>query len=176
MVLDILFYLSILLVIGFVSFSVKPSPVYGGLALVVSGGVGCGIILGYGGSFLGLIVFLIFLGGIIVVFGYTTAIAIEQYPDTWVSNIIIWGFLLLGLLMEILLFYGWINYDYIESLVQINSMGEWVIYDSVEKAGVLGEDSVGVTAIYSYNCWLLFLAGWSILVGVLITIEITRGR
>lgn len=77
----IVFILSIVFVIGFVGFSSKPSPIYGGVSLVVSGGVGCGVIVSYGGSFLGLIVFLIYLGGMLVVFGYTTAIAIEQYPE-----------------------------------------------------------------------------------------------
>ena len=43
--------------IGFVRFSSKPSPIYGGLGLIVSGGVGCGILLYFGGSFLGLIDF-----------------------------------------------------------------------------------------------------------------------
>ena len=77
----IVFILSVIFVIGFVGFSSKPSPIYGGLGLIVSGGVGCGIVLNFGGSFLGLIVFLIYLGGIMVVFGYTTAMAAEQYPE-----------------------------------------------------------------------------------------------
>ena len=77
----IVFILSVIFVIGFVEFSSKPSPIYGGLGLIVSGGVGCGIVLNFGGSFLGLIVFLIYLGGMMVVFGYTTAIATEQYPE-----------------------------------------------------------------------------------------------
>ena len=77
----IVFILSVIFVIGFVGFSSKPSPIYEGLGLIVSGGVGCGIVLNFGGSFLGLIVFLIYLGGMMVVFGYTTAIATEQYPE-----------------------------------------------------------------------------------------------
>jgi NADH-ubiquinone oxidoreductase chain 6 len=32
------------------------APIYGGLGLIVSGGVGCGLILSFGGSFLGLMV------------------------------------------------------------------------------------------------------------------------
>src|SRR3712207_7758862 len=76
----IVFILSVIFVIGFVGFSSKPSPIYGGLVLIVSGGVGCGIIMNFGGSFLGLMVFLIYLGGMLVVFGYTTAMATEQYP------------------------------------------------------------------------------------------------
>lgn len=89
MILNIIFFLSVLFVLGFVGLSVKPSPVYGGLALVVSGGVGCVIILVYSGSFLGLIIFLVYLGGMMVVFGYTAAMATERYPETWVSSIII---------------------------------------------------------------------------------------
>ena len=80
MITYIVFILSIIFVIGFVGFS-KPSPIYGGLGLIVSGGVGCGIVLNFGGSFLGLMVFSIYLGGIMVVFGYTTAMATEQYPE-----------------------------------------------------------------------------------------------
>ena len=81
MILYIVFILSVIFVIGFVGFSSKPSPIYGGLGLIVSGGVGCGIVLNFGGSFLGLIVFLIYLGGMMVVFGHTTAMATEQYPE-----------------------------------------------------------------------------------------------
>lgn len=78
----ITYLLSMLFVLGFVGFSSKPSPIYGGLGLIVSGGIGCGVLLYFGGSFLGLIVFLIYLGGMLVVFGYTTAIATEEYPET----------------------------------------------------------------------------------------------
>lgn len=99
----IVFILSVIFVIGFVGFSSKPSPIYGGLVLIVSGGVGCGIIINFGGSFLGLMVFLIYLGGMLVVFGYTTAMATEQYPEVWVSNTTVMGVFLLGLLMEVML-------------------------------------------------------------------------
>lgn len=77
----VVFLFSVLFVIGFVGFSSKPSPIYGGLGLIVSGGIGCGIIVGLGGLFLGLMVFLIYLGGMLVVFGYTTAMATEEYPE-----------------------------------------------------------------------------------------------
>lgn len=56
----------------------------------------------FGGSFLGLIVFLIYLGGMLVVFGYTTAIATEQYPEVWVSNKAVLGAFIVGLLSELL--------------------------------------------------------------------------
>ena len=81
MIIYIAFISSVIFVMGFVGFSSKPSPIYGGLGLIVSGGVGCGIVLNFGGSFLGLMVFLIYLGGMMVVSGYTTAMAAEQYPE-----------------------------------------------------------------------------------------------
>jgi NADH-ubiquinone oxidoreductase chain 6 len=84
-----MYLLSVMFMLGFVGFSSKPSPIYGGFGLVVSGGVGCGLILSFGGSFLGLMVFLVYLGGMIVVFGYTTVMAIEDYPEMWGSNVVI---------------------------------------------------------------------------------------
>ena len=74
--------LSLLFLTGCLGLALKPSPIYGGLELIVSGFVGCLMVLGFGGSFLGLIVFLIYLGSIMVVFGYTTAIATEEFPET----------------------------------------------------------------------------------------------
>jgi NADH-ubiquinone oxidoreductase chain 6 len=52
-----MYLLSVMFTLGFVGFSSKPSPIYGGFGLVVSGGVGYGLILSFGGSFLGLMVF-----------------------------------------------------------------------------------------------------------------------
>lgn len=103
MIIYVVAVLSIIFVIGFVGFSSKPSPIYGGVGLVVSGGVGCGIVVNFGGSFLGLIVFLIYLGGILVVFGYTTAMAMEQYPEAWVSNMVVLGSFVVGLVLEFML-------------------------------------------------------------------------
>lgn len=36
--------------------------------------------------FLGAMVFLIYLGGMLVVFGYTTAMSTEEFPETLVSS------------------------------------------------------------------------------------------
>lgn len=84
--INYIFVLSLLFLTGCLGVALKPSPIYGGLGLVVNGFVGCLMVLGIGGSFLGFMVFLIYLGGILVVFGYTTAMATEEYPETWSSN------------------------------------------------------------------------------------------
>lgn len=124
MIVYIVFILSVIFVIGFVGFSSKPSPIYGGLGLIVSGGVGCGIVLNFGGSFLGLIVFLIYLGGIIVVFGYTTAMATEQYPEIWVSNKAVLGAFITGLLMEFVIVYYVLKDEEVEVVFKFNGLGD----------------------------------------------------
>ncbi|CAO2578142.1 NADH-ubiquinone oxidoreductase chain 6 [Lemmus lemmus] len=84
--IESIYFLSLLVSLGCLGTFLKPSPIYGGLCLIVNGCSGCLAVLGFGGSFLGLIVFLIYLGGIMVVFSYTTAISEEEYPETWVSS------------------------------------------------------------------------------------------
>nr|YP_010130033.1 NADH dehydrogenase subunit 6 [Parascaptor leucura]QPZ50506.1 NADH dehydrogenase subunit 6 [Parascaptor leucura] len=171
----IVFILSTILVVGFVGFSSKPSPIYGGLGLIISGGVGCGIVLNYGGSFLGLMVFLIYLGGMLVVFGYTTAMAMEEYPEVWVSNKTVLGLFVLGMLTE-LLFVGYcISDEKLEVVLNFNGQGDWVIYDTGD-SGFFSEEAMGIAALYSYGTWLVIVTGWSLVIGVLVVMEITRGN
>lgn len=171
----IVFILSIIFVIGFVGFSSKPSPIYGGLGLIVSGGVGCGIVISFGGSFLGLIVFLIYLGGMLVVFGYTTAIATEQYPEVWTSNVVVLGSFIVGLVMEVVLVVTVFKDDELGFIFEFNNMGDWVVYDTGD-SGIFSKEVVGVAALYSYGTWLVVVTGWTLLIGVVVIIEVTRGN
>nr|YP_009442584.1 NADH dehydrogenase subunit 6 [Myotis dominicensis]ATO90264.1 NADH dehydrogenase subunit 6 [Myotis dominicensis] len=167
--------LSIIFVVGFLGFSSKPSPIYGGVGLIASGGVGCGIVVSFNGSFLGLMVFLIYLGGMLVVFGYTTAMATEQYPEAWVSNMVVFGSFLIGLLMEFLLVLYVLVGEKLEVVFEFNEVGDWAIYDTGD-FGVFTKESMGVAALYSYGSWLVVVTGWSLLIGVVIILEITRGN
>ena len=124
MITYILFIMSIIFVIGFVRFSSKLSPIYGRLGLIVSGKVGCSIVLNFGGSFLGLMVFLIYLGGIIMVFGYTTAMVTKQYPEIWVSNKTVLGAFITGLLMEFLIVYYVLKDEEVEIVFKFNGLGD----------------------------------------------------
>nr|YP_004425109.1 NADH dehydrogenase subunit 6 [Plecotus auritus]ADG95372.1 NADH dehydrogenase subunit 6 [Plecotus auritus] len=175
MLIYILFVLSTIFVVGFVGFSSKPSPVYGGIGLIVSGGVGCGIVVSFGGSFLGLMVFLIYLGGMLVVFGYTTAMAMEQYPEVWASNMVVLGSFIVGLIMEcMLVLYVLVDGEF-GLIVKFNEVGDWVIYD-VSSSDIISGETMGVAALYSYGSWLVIITGWSLLIGVVIILEITRGN
>nr|YP_009020695.1 NADH dehydrogenase subunit 6 [Mesoplodon grayi]AHL67319.1 NADH dehydrogenase subunit 6 [Mesoplodon grayi]UQT68015.1 NADH dehydrogenase subunit 6 [Mesoplodon grayi]UQT68028.1 NADH dehydrogenase subunit 6 [Mesoplodon grayi]UQT68041.1 NADH dehydrogenase subunit 6 [Mesoplodon grayi]UQT68054.1 NADH dehydrogenase subunit 6 [Mesoplodon grayi] len=171
----IVFIMSIIFVISFVGVASKPSPIYGGLGLIVGGGVGCGIILNFGGSFLGLMVFLIYLGGMLVVFGYTTAMATEQYPEVWVSNKIVLGAFLLGLAVELLVVLCILESEKVEFVFEFNGVGDWVIYDTGD-SGFFSEEAMGIAALYSYGTWLVIVTGWSLFIGVVVILEITRGN
>lgn len=170
-----MFILSVFFVVGFVGFSSKPSPIYGGVGLIISGGVGCGIVINFDGSFLGLMVFLIYLGGMLVVFGYTTAIATEQYPEVWVSNKTVLGSFLVGLIMEVILVLSILKDEKLEVIFEFNGIGDWVIYDTGD-SGFFSKEAIGVAALYSYGTWLVVVTGWSLLIGVIVIIEITRGN
>ena len=74
------------LVLGLVAVASNPSPYFAALGLVVVAGLGCGVLVGHGGSFLSLVLFLIYLGGMLVVFAYSAALAAEPYPESWGSR------------------------------------------------------------------------------------------
>lgn len=73
------------LVMGLAAVASNPSPYFAALGLVLVAGMGCGVLVGHGGSFLSLVLFLIYLGGMLVVFAYSAALAAEPYPEGWGS-------------------------------------------------------------------------------------------
>ena len=70
------------LVLGLVAIASNPSPYFAALGLVGVAAVGCGVLAGHGAPFLSLILFLIYLGGMLVVFAYSAALAAEPYPES----------------------------------------------------------------------------------------------
>nr|UFR83392.1 NADH dehydrogenase subunit 6 [Phenacomys intermedius] len=170
-----IYLLSLLVSLGCLGTSLKPSPIYGGLCLIVSGCSGCLAVLGFGGSFLGLMVFLIYLGGMMVVFGYTTAMSAEEYPETWVSSWLVFGILIMSIFMEMGMLFVANYYEGMDVVLEFNSLGGWAVYDS-DGLGLMGEGGAGVAALYSCSAWLMVVSGWTLFMGVFIIIEITRGN
>lgn len=73
-------------ILGLVAVASNPSPYFAALGLVMVAGMGCGVLVGHGGPFLSLVLFLIYLGGMLVVFAYSAALAAEPYPESWGSR------------------------------------------------------------------------------------------
>lgn len=124
MITSIVFSLSTIFVIGFVGFSSKPSPVYGGLGLTLSGGVGCGIVLNFGEFFLGLMVFLGYLDGMLVIFGYAMTMATEQYHEVCVSKKTVLGIFLSGLIMEFSMAFYTLKDEEVEVVFKFHDQGD----------------------------------------------------
>uniref|UniRef100_UPI00315DE567 NADH dehydrogenase subunit 6 n=1 Tax=Nephelomys childi TaxID=2964401 RepID=UPI00315DE567 len=172
---EYIYILSFMVMLGCLGVSLKPSPIYGGFCLVLSGCAGCLFVLSVGGSFLGLMVFLIYLGGMLVVFGYTSAMATEDFPESLMSSWLLFIAMLIGVMLEggVVLAVGEYN-GAVELVSGMDNSGGWIIYD-VDELGLMGEGGAGVAALYSCSAWVMLVSGWTLLMGVFIIIEITRG-
>lgn len=63
---------------------------------------------------------------------------------------VVWGVLLLGLLVEMLIILLSVLYDEMEVVIEFNNLEEWVMFDG-DELGLIREDSIGVAALYSYG-------------------------
>nr|WAB70058.1 NADH dehydrogenase subunit 6 [Osteocephalus aff. cabrerai DO-2022] len=148
------------LVGGLLAVASNPSPYYAALGLVVSAGAGCLILMSGGASFLSLVLFLVYLGGMMVVFAYSAALVAEPYPEAWGNTgVIVYlaGYLmLLGLWWVIGKNLGGVFEGY---GVEV-SMGDWL----------------GVSMMFSWGGGLLLVIGWSLLLTLFAVLEVVRGH
>nr|QVV24432.1 NADH dehydrogenase subunit 6 [Oreinus rotundimaxillaris] len=160
-----MFLLLMALVVGLVAVASNPTPYFAALGLVVAAGVGCGVLVGHGGSFLSLVLFLIYLGGMLVVFAYSAALAAEPFPEAWGSRSVL-GYVLvylLGVGLAAGVFWGgWYE-------------GSWVVVDGLKEFSVLRGDVSGVAAMYSSGGAMLVICAWVLLLTLLVVLELTRG-
>nr|AYW12787.1 NADH dehydrogenase subunit 6 [Menidia menidia]AYW13389.1 NADH dehydrogenase subunit 6 [Menidia menidia] len=161
----VMYLLLIGLVLGLVAVASNPSPYFAALGLVAVAGVGCGILAGHGGSFLSLILFLIYLGGMLVVFAYSTALAAERHPESWGSlQVLGLGLVYAGVtVMTALVFSG--NW-YSASYASVDEFNELCVFRG---------DAGGVALMYSSGGGLLILGVWVLLLTLFVVLELTRG-
>nr|ALE29338.1 NADH dehydrogenase subunit 6 [Rhinichthys osculus] len=160
-----MFMLLVALIVGLIAVASNPTPYFAALGLVVAAGVGCGVLVGCGGSFLSLVLFLIYLGGMLVVFAYSAALAAEPFPEGWGSRCVA-GYVLVYLLGVILaggMFWGgWYE-------------GSWIIIDNLKEFSMLRGDVSGVAVMYSFGGAMLVICAWVLLLTLLVVLELTRG-
>uniref|UniRef100_UPI0030FE636B NADH dehydrogenase subunit 6 n=1 Tax=Cynoscion jamaicensis TaxID=666526 RepID=UPI0030FE636B len=153
------------LVLGLVAVASNPSPYFAALGLVVVAGLGCGVLVGHGGHFLSLVLFLIYLGGMLVVFAYSAALAAEPYPESWGSRPVvayIFAYLVGVGLVSGLFWGGW----YETSWVPVDEFGEF---------STLRGDSGGVALMYAGGGGMLVISAWVLLLTLFVVLELTRG-
>nr|YP_010960377.1 NADH dehydrogenase subunit 6 [Baldwinella vivanus]WNH37741.1 NADH dehydrogenase subunit 6 [Baldwinella vivanus] len=153
------------MVVGLIAVASNPSPYFAALGLVVVSGLGCGALGGCGGPFLSLILFLIYLGGMLVVFAYSAALAAEPYPEGWGNR-------------------GVVGYTSFYSIMVVAlytiSSGGWTMGDLVPGGGrdmysVFRGDSGGVGTMYSLGGGMLMAGGGMLLLALVVVLELTRG-
>nr|YP_009424527.1 NADH dehydrogenase subunit 6 [Hippocampus sindonis]ASU92673.1 NADH dehydrogenase subunit 6 [Hippocampus sindonis] len=161
----LMFLLLMGLIFGLTAVASNPSPYFGALGLVVVAGMSCGIMVSFGGSFLSLVLFLIYLGGMLVVFAYSAALAAEPYPESWGSwSVAIYGVLyLMGVVLVLSYFYG----GWYES--------SWVPADELSGVSLFRGDMSGVALMYSLGGWVLVISAWALLLTLFVVLELTRG-
>lgn len=85
------------------------------------------------------------------------------------------GTFITGLLIEFCIVYYVLKDEEVEIVFKFNGVGDWVIYDTGD-SGFFSEEAMGIAALYSYGTWLVIVTGWSLLIGVVVIMEITRGN
>nr|AUJ21802.1 NADH dehydrogenase subunit 6 [Bathygobius cocosensis] len=153
------------LLLGLVVVASNPSPYFAALGLVVVSGMGCGLMVVCGGTFLSLVLFLIYLGGMLVVFAYSSALASERHPETWGSPRVALNSLLyiLGVVVGGAYFWGgwWGGVGSVS--------GPYVHFSS------LRGDLAGVATMYSSGGWVLVVGAWVLLLTLFVVLEVVRG-
>ncbi|KFQ36561.1 NADH-ubiquinone oxidoreductase chain 6, partial [Merops nubicus] len=72
-------FLGLSFVLGGLAVASNPSPYYGVVGLVVGSVAGCGWLISLGASFVGVVLFMVYLGGMLVVFVYSVALAADLF-------------------------------------------------------------------------------------------------
>ncbi|YP_002791118.1 NADH dehydrogenase subunit 6 (mitochondrion) [Fundulus heteroclitus] len=160
-----MYFLLFGLVLGLAAVASNPSPYFAALGLVVVAGIGCGVLIWHGGSFLSLILFLIYLGGMLVVFAYSAALAAEPYPEGWGS----WP--VLGLMLGYLL--GVVSVGTLFSSSMYDE--SWMVCDEFGEFYFVRGDMEGVATLYSSGGFMLAMGVWVLLVTLFVVLELTRG-
>uniref|UniRef100_A0AAU8HMQ3 NADH-ubiquinone oxidoreductase chain 6 n=1 Tax=Rhinella tacana TaxID=2826103 RepID=A0AAU8HMQ3_9NEOB len=148
------------LIIGLLAVASNPSPYYAALGLVGSAGAGCLILMNIGVSFLCLILFLVYLGGMMVVFAYSAALVAEPYPEAWGGEIV-WFYITV---YTVLLAVWWM----------VGGVGDGVMLVS-GKDMFLG-DWFGAAMMFFLGGWILMVVGWALLLTLFVALEVVRGH
>nr|BBG22715.1 NADH dehydrogenase subunit 6 [Pristicon trimaculatus] len=152
-------------VVGSIVVAANPSPYFAALGLVFVAGMGGSVMLLHGASYLCFVLLLVYLGGMLVVFAYTSAMAADPYPETLGSLGVLKGlvvYLSALFVMCVFLWRGWAA-----------ESGDFA-FDGDELSMSRG-DIEGVAYMYSAGGWTLMMCGWALLLTLFVVMELIRG-
>lgn len=152
-------------VIGLLVVAANPSPYFAALGLVFAVGVGGVLVLLFGSAYLCFVLTLVYLGGILVVFAYTAAMAADPFPDTLgASNVLnmLLSYCLGGVMGAVYFWRG-----------EKGLFGDFI--NKGEVSGVVRADIEGVAFMYGEGGWSLVMCAWGLLVALFVVIEVVRG-
>nr|YP_254698.1 NADH dehydrogenase subunit 6 [Zhangixalus schlegelii]BAD99488.1 NADH dehydrogenase subunit 6 [Zhangixalus schlegelii] len=148
------------LLLGLLVVASNPSPYFAAFGLVWGAGAGCFILVECGHGFLSLVLFLIYLGGMMVVFAYCSALVAEPYPEAFGSYVLLcYSLVCLGL-MSCWLWLG----------------GYWFDRGHGRDWGLFMVDWWGVSELMNKGGYMLFFGGWGLLLTLFVVLEVARGH
>nr|YP_010379929.1 NADH dehydrogenase subunit 6 [Forcipiger flavissimus]UDF87738.1 NADH dehydrogenase subunit 6 [Forcipiger flavissimus] len=155
------------LVVGLMAVASNPSPFFGALGLVVVAGFGCLVLVGHGGSFLPLVLFLVYLGGMLVVFAYSAALAADPHPEGWDNrevalHLVLYSSVVLPFCIFFCLYGGWYEFSEISA-------------DESAEFTMSRADVGSVALMYSLGGEMLIISAWVLLLTLFVVLELTRG-
>ncbi|YP_783994.1 NADH dehydrogenase subunit 6 (mitochondrion) [Plectropomus leopardus] len=161
--LSLLTFLMVGFLSGMIAVASNPSPFYAALGVMSAAGFGCALLATYGACFLALVLFLIYLGGMLVVFAYSAALASEPHPTTWGeravgSTVVIY--------ISIVCTFAYLAMPYwYGSAVSSTDGSEWYGLFAVE----------GCFNMFHTGGGMLVLSAWVLLLTLFVVLELTRG-
>nr|AMR36555.1 NADH dehydrogenase subunit 6 [Eremias grammica] len=157
--------LSVCFVMGLVGVASNPSTYYGAGSLVVAAGMGCGMLVVLGCSFVSIVLLLIYLGGMLVVFAYSVALSSDPFPESWsdwLVGVYFGGYVLLVVFLGMM--YGEVEYIGL-GVSGVDSCG----------LSIIRVDLSGVSLLYHLGGGGLLICGWALLLTLFVVLELTRG-
>nr|QOW38117.1 NADH dehydrogenase subunit 6 [Prionobrama filigera] len=149
-------------VLGLVAVVASPSAHFSALALVFCSSAACGIIVWHGGSIISLMLLLMYTGGMLVVFAFTSALAADPHPEgLGIYGMSCYALCYFALAGSCLSFYF---SSVLDGSIQIN-----------ENTGhVVDSTGTGILSFYIMGGGLLIIAGWVLLMSLVVILQLAR--